>query len=131
MGISEHIILSWFRWEFNRQLSILPTIRVLFSNSEEATVSLIGSLSQIELIYRGKLLDLFQALDHKWRTKKYLADRAEISVSSMNEYIKRLRDEFDAKRENAGILARGTDVFQCKKVSGAWLYRILANVVYD
>jgi hypothetical protein len=124
-------ILTWFRWEFSRQRQILPTIRVLFSGSEEATVTLIGSLSQVELIYRGKLLDLFQALDHRWRTKKYLADRAEISLSSLNEYIKRRRDEFDAKRRDAGVLPRAKDVFQCKKLSGAWLYRMMANIVYE
>ena len=116
-------------WELAPSQKALPIIRVLFSGSDEVALLLVGKLAETELIYRGKLLDLFEILDHRWRTKKYLAEHTGISVSSINEYIKRLRDEFDAKRRSAGVSKRGKDVFQSQKIAGIWLYRLMATIV--
>jgi hypothetical protein len=105
-------------------------MRILFSNSDEATVLLVGRIAEVELIYRGKLLDLFETMaDNRWRTKKYLAHHIDIALSSVNEYVKRLRDEFSLKKRRAGVSTTGKQVFQSRKVSGVWVYRPKANVI--
>ncbi len=121
--------VDYFVWELINQHERLPKIRVLFPNSDEATVLLVGRLSETELVYRGKVLNLFEALDRRWRTKRYLADHADIALGTVNEYMKRLRDEFNFKRRYAGVGLTAKNVFQSRKISGVWVYRLMATVI--
>ncbi|HET9283709.1 MAG TPA: hypothetical protein VFR24_17280 [Candidatus Angelobacter sp.] len=125
---TEQEFVNLLTWELGDSYRVWPTINISYSRSTEAVVTLVGKRAEVYLPYSGRLLDVLQALDHKWRRKKYIAKRADIPLSQTNMYIKRLRGIYNANRREAGVNVVGKNVFQAKKIGGIWLYRLAARL---
>jgi len=102
---------------------------VTYGSAASDVVTLEAPKSHEPLEYHGRVVDLLESLDHRWKTKKKLSELSGIPIGSIKVYFLRLRREFNRKRRSAGVSSWGKSVFQSRKINGVWVYRLMASLV--
>ena len=117
-------------WQLGTAAALGPSFYLAYQDAVTLTVYLQGRMQGVEMAYGDRLTTLFEALalNPRWFSTRQLADELEISRNSVKVYFARLRQEYDSKRQIAGVDVPGSEVFRSVRVNGAWLHRLSARI---